>query len=118
MKGQFFIISTVIMISALILITQYLYDYGKVDLTKVEEMQELKYIDDVENSLTSTVKTSCYLRDNLEKNLIYTEDFLKNKFLEKGVILKITHSDTTCPNVDFTVTINSTDFYIENKFSV
>jgi len=71
MKGQFFIISTVIMVAALIMITQYMYDYGRVDLTQVEQMQELNYIEDVQNTLTRVAQVSCYKGDNfiLDDNL-------------------------------------------------
>jgi hypothetical protein len=121
MKGQFFIISTVIMISAIILITQYLYDYGKADLTKVEQMQELNYIEDIKNSLTSAVHTSCgNQNDNLllEKDIVLLENQLEKELLDKGITLNIIHSRLGCPNADFTFTMKTSEFYIENSFSV
>ena len=124
MKGQFFIISTVIMISALILIMNYLYDYGKIDLTKTEQMQELNYISDIKYSLTSTVKTACATDQDvthLDRSLNVTENFLKDKLLARGIILNVKHSSLLCgatPHAAFSFTITSSDFYIENSLSV
>ncbi len=119
MKGQFFIISTVIMISVMILITQYLYDYGKINLTKIEEMQELSYIKDIEDSLTRTVKVACETGDIviLQNNLEMTEQFLKDQMLGKGIILEISHTGN-CATMDFDYIIDSNEFHIENSFSV
>ena len=121
MKGQFFIISTVIMISSLILITQYLYDYGKVDLADTREMQELKYIEDIQDTLRSTVLLSCKggTQENLDANLEFTEQFLKSKFLERGMVLDIT-SQATCTPISgkFNFTIKTNEYEIENSFLV
>ncbi len=117
MKGQFFIISTVIMISAMILITLYLYDYGKVDLTSVEQMQELNYIDDIQSSLRSAVEISCDGPDTLQANLDLAKENLKNSFLEKGIELDII-STGSCAGMQFTVNMKSSEFDIENIFSV
>ncbi|MDD5417230.1 MAG: hypothetical protein PHU12_04645 [Candidatus Aenigmarchaeota archaeon] len=124
MKGQFFIISTVIMISALMLIMNYLYDYGKIDLTNIEQMQELNYISDIKNSLRSTVRTACLTDQDpihLDRSLNATESFLKDKLLARGIILDVRHRAISCtPTVtaDIRFTIKSNDFYIENNLSV
>jgi len=122
MKGQFFIISTVIMIAALIMITNYLYDYGKVDMTQIEQMQELNYIEDVQQSLTETARISCQHGNNamLINNLDNTKNFLEESFLNKGIKLNIVINSATCPpgttDVDFT--IDSSKYHIEKSFSV
>ena len=120
MKGQFFIISTVIMISALILITNYLYDYGITDLTNVEQMQELNYIGDIQNSLRSTVEISCDegTSEILESNLILAESNLHKQLLEKGIEFDMTTSTPSCSGTDITFTLSSAEFEIENTFSV
>lgn len=116
MKGQFFIISTVIIIAALIIITQYFYDYSKTDLTEISDLQELYYIQDVKDSLTRTVElTDCAYMDS---ELEYTEDFLKDKLLERGIILTITHDSTVCPTIDFDFTVESAGYRSETSFSV
>ncbi|MDD5416724.1 MAG: hypothetical protein PHU12_01985 [Candidatus Aenigmarchaeota archaeon] len=121
MKGQFFIISTVIMISALILIMGYLYDYGKVDLTKIETGQEINLIEDIQNSLKTTVKAACDSSNDdttiLENNILLEEKFLKDKMLESGIVLEITHNTPSCASTQFTFKIKSNDFYIENTFT-
>lgn len=122
MKGQFFIISTVIMISAMIMITNYLYDYGKVDMTQVEQMQELNYIEDVEQVLRETIKISCDPDDNnliLYANLIATKNSLEKSFLEKGISFTINFLDEpSCIfGTDIEFTIDSQKFHIVKSFS-
>jgi len=123
MKGQFFIISTVIMISALILITNYLYDYGKTDLTNVEYMQELNYISDIQNSLRSTATISCDggSDEMLEKNLILANDTLHKQMLDMGIEFKIVSNldSLNCPlSIPITFVMKSAEFEIENTFSL
>lgn len=122
MKGQFFIISTVIMIAALIMITNYLYDYGKVDMTQIEQMQELNYIEDVQQSLTETARISCQHGNNamLINNLDNTKAFLEERFLDKGIKLNIVINSAVCPpaTTDIEFTIDSSKYHIEKSFSV
>lgn len=123
MKGQFFIISTVIMISALILITNYLYDYGATDLTSIEQMQELNYISDIQNNIRSTAEISCYAGSDelLVKNLDLISENLKKSLLEKGIqfsmiTLPISPSCTSETYAKFI--IKSSEFEIESNFLI
>lgn len=109
------------MISALILIMNYLYDYGKVDLSNVEKMQELNYIGDVKNSLMQTLQISCANSQNPEMNLVLSEKNLKERLLERGIVLEVAHTNVGCnpePVGDITFKIKSNTFSIENSFSV
>ena len=121
MKGQFFMISTVIMISALVLITHYLYDYGKVDLTQIEQMQELNYIEDIENSLESVARISCDGGSSTlaDYNVALTIDQLKNSFIEKGIVLNIISYGTNCGggSIEFDMSMDSSEFHIEKEFT-
>ena len=80
MKGQFYIISVVIIISALVLLTQTLF--VKSDITGVQEIQELRYVEDVQKAMTSTFKNSEQPR--WEADLNDTESFLRDKLIQKG----------------------------------
>lgn len=111
------------MISALILITNYLYDYGKTDLTNVEYMQELNYISDIQNSLRSTATISCDggSDEMLEKNLILANDTLHKQMLDMGIEFKIVGNldSLNCPlSIPITFVMKSAEFEIENTFSL
>jgi len=100
----------------------YLYDYGKVDLSNIEKMQELNYIGDIKNSLNMTLQISCATGENPESNLILAEQNLKERLLERGVVLEVSHSGVDCVskipigNINFKMKSNT--FNIENSFSV
>lgn len=114
MKGQFFIISTVIIVAALIVLVQYLYDYRKVDLTTLEESQELNYIQQVKDNLKSTIDNSDCTR--LEQDLTDTEKFLENQMIKQGITLKITHTIVNCHS-SFEFNISSSGFFSNTKFT-
>jgi len=118
MKGQFFIISTVIIISALIIIVQYLYDYGRADLTKIQELRELDYIQNIKDTLGNAVKNSIQTWgcSRLENDLDYSITFLKNKLLEKGIKLDVSYTNN-CPRVDFDFNISSSGYFSETSFT-
>lgn len=115
MKGQFFIISTVIIVAAVILLTQYLFDYRKVDLTSLEETKELNYIQSIKDSLKSTVDNSDCTR--LDSNLIETEKFMKNQLIQEGITLNIAHTVLSCPRTSFEFNISSSGFFSNTKFT-
>ncbi|MCD6476903.1 MAG: hypothetical protein J7K26_01900 [Candidatus Aenigmarchaeota archaeon] len=114
MKGQFFIIATVIIIASLITITTYFYDYSKIDLTNVYDIQEIEFINDIKDSLIQTAEIS-YSRSGcltFENDMIDTENFLKNKLLEKGIILDFIESSKNCPGN------NGKDYELSYKFTL
>lgn len=112
MKGQFFIIATIVIISSLSLVVRYLYDFNKVSLTKVEEAYELNYIQQINESLQKTIDSSVSTEgcDRLEADLNYTEKFLKNQLFKKLIILLLAYNIKSCSSVDFKYSLISSDF--------
>ncbi|MFQ6020871.1 MAG: hypothetical protein ACE5J4_02520 [Candidatus Aenigmatarchaeota archaeon] len=116
MKGQFFIISSVIMISAMILMVQYLYDFNKLDLTKLQEMYELDYIQMIKDSLAGTIDNSNCNR--LEQDLEDAEEFLKDQLIKKGIRLEIYHEITSnCPTTYFNFSLITSNLYTYTEFT-
>ena len=119
MKGQFFIISTVIIIAALALITQYFYDYGKVDLTQVEQMLEGDYVYMIKNTLKKVAQIS-YDQEScvrIDADLNETEKFFEEQFIKKGIVFEGTHDSSACPTIDFQFNLTSNQFNAEVSFT-
>ncbi len=117
MKGQFFIISTVIIIAALALITQYFYDYSKVDLTKSEQMIEGDYVYMIKNTLKKTAQIS-YDQEacvRVDADLNETEKFFEEQFIKKGIVFEGEHLG--CPTVDFQFNLTSDNYNAELSFT-
>ena len=115
MKGQFFIIASVIMVSATILLVQYLFDFTKIDLTKLEERRELDYIQPIKDVLIQTIKDSdCSV---LEKELAYTESFVKSQMIKKGIVFDSSHRIINCPTTFFNFTLRTTNSLTKTEFT-
>ena len=121
MKGQFFIIASVIIVFSLAGLITYVYDFGSVDLTRVEEISGLNYIEHVKKSLNETVHASYSSEDcvKLELDLNSTIDYLEEQLSKKGIILKINYM-YSCPppDYDFIFSIKTADLYSETNFRV
>lgn len=93
MKGQFFVISAIIIISAITLITQYFYDFGKIDLTRLQQQKELEYIQMAKESLalSSNISHSLSKCERLDADLNDVEDELKRQLLKKGINFESVH---------------------------
>lgn len=118
MKGQFFIISTVIIVYALVIIIQYIYDYNKVDLTILEEAHELDYIGAIKESLNRTADISltnggC---NKVEADLIEVENFIKNELAKQMIDIEFSHDKTNCPTILFSFNITTSNMFSETKF--
>ncbi len=113
-RGQFFIISAVIMVSILVSISQYIFGYTAVDLTRVQETQELNYISAIKDSLYSTAKIS--FCERLDADLRETEFFLTNNLAQQGINLKIRHNIISCSQVAFQFNITSPNFFSKTEF--
>lgn len=114
MKGQFFIIASVIMVSATMLLVQYLFDFAKTDLTKLEERRELDYIQPIKDVLIQTAKESdCSV---WEKELAYTESFVKSQMIKKGIVFDSSHRITDC-TVYFDFTLKTTNSLTKTEFT-
>lgn len=93
MHGQFFVISAVIIVSALVLITQYLYDFGRTPLTQLSEMRETDYVRYVQTTLNSTGRGMINQPTGLvDVEMTTTEKFLTAELAERGMQLSAKHS--------------------------
>ena len=114
MKGQFFIIASVIMISATMVLIQYLFDYGKIDLTKIEERGPQNYIQSIKDTLAKTAQDSdCSI---LDKKLRDTEAFIKTQMIKKGIVFTVSHQ-INCPSVNFDFSLQTTDTLTNTQFT-
>lgn len=106
MRGQFFIISSVIIISAVVIVAQYMsgLNQGSIDYTG-----SYTYIHSVQSALNNTAKASSYNCDKLNYDLLGTENFLKQQLKLKGIFLDVRHEG--CPIVKFSFTL------MDNKFN-
>ena len=116
MKGQFFIIASVIMISATMVLIQYLFDYGKIDLTKIEERGPQDYIQSIKDTLIKTVQDSdCSV---LDQELKSSEAFIKTQMIKKGIVFNIIHQ-ASCPpaSAHFNFTLQTIDILTNTEFT-
>jgi hypothetical protein len=92
MKGQFFVMASVIMIFSLVLVIQYFYDFSNINLTELGSMNELYFIQYIKDSLNTTVMSSYSSTKNCEKlknDINLTEIFLKNEMISRGINLTV-----------------------------
>ncbi len=112
-KGQFFIISAVIIGSMIALVTQYLSDYGKVDLTKTRDFYELQNLKYTKDMLTKTLDASSC--PNYEEDLVFAENFLRDQLSKKGIKFDASHS-VNCPSVRVVFNLTSSRFFSTTDF--
>ncbi len=114
-KGEFFIISSAVLLSILLTISQHLFEYGKIDLTRLEEMPEFDYIANVKDVLYRTAEISpC---ERMDAELKYSEKIMEKQLAEDGIELSITHNIISCSNILFNFTIKSPHFFSKTEFS-
>lgn len=102
------------MISAVVLLVQYLFDFGKVDLTKLEERRELDYIQSIKDSFIETITNSpC---DKLEEDLKYTASFIKLQMIKKGIVFDSTHQIISCPQTSINFTTKTSKSLTQTDF--
>jgi len=120
MKGQFFVIASVIMVYTLMLIIQYFYDFSYINLPELESMDELYFIQYIKNSLNTTVISSYNSSmdcDKLYKDINSTGNFLKNEMISRGINLIISNQ-ITCPPpvVSFNFSLKTPNLYTVTDF--
>ncbi len=114
-KGQFFIVSAVIIISFVSLLAIFFQNIYRPNPTYASLYPELEQISMIKESLCSVVKT----RDNFGENVFSIhlneiEERLREYFLERGMILSISH--VILPDkVIFNYNITSPGFKSESK---
>jgi hypothetical protein len=116
MKGQFFVMSTVIMILTLMALIRYFYDFSDIDLPRLKEISELNYIPFIKETLDDTVDSFNGDCSKLQDDLTFTKEFLENRMIGRGINLSITHSGY-CPPIDFSFTIRTSNLYTETFFT-
>jgi hypothetical protein len=123
MKGQFFIISSVIIVYVIIATFQYLSSFGDINLSRVSEMQEVSYISQVNDALSQVIVISnasggC---ERIDADLNFTENFLKRELATNGIKLTVSHTITNCPSsakvhVNFSISDSQTYSFTEFDF--
>jgi hypothetical protein len=123
MKGQFFIIASVIIVLSLAGLITYVYDFGSIDMTEVGEMGSFEYIDYIRESLNKTVYSSYSTNDcnRIRADLDYTIEFLKSEISKKGITLIANYDmNVVCPpiDIDFNYSLKTPKSYTVTEFSV
>jgi hypothetical protein len=116
MKGQFFIVATVIMVITLMALVRYFYGFSGINLQGIKEKSELNYIPFINDSLNEVLDSFNGDCDKLRTDLEYTKKFLENSMIKRGMNLDIEYS-FSCPppTASFDFMIKSSDIYIETK---
>lgn len=119
MKGQFFIIATVVIIAALIMLMQYFYDFGKTDLTTLEELSEPDYIAMIKQSFLEGIDNSLATGDcdKLAADLDGMEQSFRSMLISKGISFDASFNTTECPDVDVSFNLTTNKFHSETSFS-
>jgi len=121
MKGQFFVIATVIMIYTLVLVVQYIYDFSDINLTQLEEMGELYYIQYIKEALNKTVLGSYNSSldcNKLTSDIDATKKFLQDEMIRKGINLTITYTKSCPPpTVFFNFSLRTSNLYSITEFT-
>ncbi|MEM5872574.1 MAG: hypothetical protein QXD55_01805 [Candidatus Aenigmatarchaeota archaeon] len=117
MKGQFFVIATVIMIYTLMAIIQYIYDFSDINLVQLKKVPEFYYIQYIKDSLNKTVTSSITSLDceKLETDIVATENFLKDELISRGINLTIAH-ENSCSYVYFNFSLRTPELYTFTEF--
>ena len=114
-KGQFFIISAVIIASLLLIISHYFSGFGAISLTKNAEMSELEYISMIKKSLNNTAAfSSC---EALDEEISAAENFFSKKLAEQGIQMTAAHRIVSCSSVKFGFNLSSEGFFSETEFN-
>jgi len=121
MKGQFFVMATVIMIYTLMTMIQYVYDFSGVNLVQLKKMAELYYIQYIKDALNKTVVSSSTSLDcnKLEIDVNATEITLKNALISRGINLIINHK-INCPSSPlayFNFSLRTPELYTFTEFN-
>jgi hypothetical protein len=117
MKGQFFVVATVIMIITLMSLVRYFYDFSSIDLPEIRELGELNYIPFIKDSLNYTVLSFNGDCVKLEEDINNTKNMIENGMIKRGIFLNISYVfNCPPPDVLFNFTIKSAGLYTETVF--
>jgi len=113
-KGQFFIISAVIIASMLLVVSQHFSGFSRILLTKNTEMSELEYIGMIKKSLNNTIKISDCSR--LEDEISAAETFMSKELAEQGIEMSAKHQIISCGSVKLNFNLSSQNFFSSTEF--
>ncbi len=114
-KGQFFVISAVIIASMLLMTSYNFSGFGRISLTEIAEMSELEYLGMIKKSLNDTVKNSdC---EKLEEDILAAEGFFSKRLAGQGIELSAKHEIVSCKNVKFNFNLSSQNFFSATEFA-
>ncbi len=114
-KGQFFIISAVIIVSMLLMVSYNFSGFGGISLTGIAEMTDFEYLGMIKKSLNDTVKNSdC---EKLEEDILAAEGFFSKRLAEQGIELSAKHEIVSCKNVRFSFNLSSQNFFSATEFA-
>lgn len=121
MKGQFFVMATVIMIYTLMTLIQYVYDFSDINLVQLKKLSEVYYIENIKDALNKTAISSSISIDcnKLDIDLDCTENSLKKELISRGINLTINHDIKSCPpslNVYFNFSLRTSELYTFTEF--
>lgn len=121
MKGQFFVMATVIMIYTLMTLVQYIYDFSDINLIQIKKVGEFYYIQYIKDALNKTVVSSNTSQDcsKLGSDINSTESLLKSAMISRGVNLTVNHQincPTTLSYVDFNFSLATPELYTFTSF--
>ncbi len=97
-KGQWFLISAVVISGALLTISVLFRDYFIADASKVALIDEDFYFNDIKSGMKDILANHCPSNDEGARNLKEFLEFSRQKMQEKGYILEVVWSDTDCLN--------------------
>ncbi len=95
-KGQWFLISAVVISGALLTISVLFRDYFTADASKVALMDEDFYFNDIKYGMKDILANHCPGNDEGARNLKEFIEFSRRKMQEKGYILEVVWSDPDC----------------------
>lgn len=120
MKGQFFVMATVIMIYTLMAMIQYVYDFSNINLIQIKTLVETDYIQNIKDVLNKTVVSSGSDCNKLDVDLNSVGSFLKTEMINRGVNLTIMYKIKSCPaplNVYFNFSLKTPELYTFTEFN-
>lgn len=118
MKGQFFVMATVVMIYTFMTLIQYIYDFSDVNLLQLKKLSEIYYIQYIKDSLNKTVISSNLSQDcnKVEIDVNSTEKLLRDSMIAKGINLTISHN-VVCPSyVNFNFSLRTPELSTFTEF--
>lgn len=106
MKGQWFIISAVVITSFFVVLSGLLRDYSAIDFLPTGTSSEAFYFENVKLMLKNSVTTSPPDCGSIEKNLTETIYYTTRKMASLGYIEDASFSAVDCAQKKYTITLS------------